>query len=143
MKTSPRPELREPVLAFAERLERGEPRIPLADLAALFGAPGEVLGLVAGRGDLVFLPERFSNDGPELSVEAGRVELELPSLIRGTWEAAAGGFRLTFPLGEYAPRACVRIALFRKCFELKEMRASGRDLTLDFGNELADRCYTF
>lgn len=143
MKTSERPELREPVLAFASRLARGQRRIPLADLAALFGAEGGVLAQVGRRGDLVFTDAAFSNDGPELTVPAGRVEIEIPSLVRGTWEGGPDSFRLSFPMAEFAIRACATVAILRKCFDLRELRASARDLVLDFGNALADRRYTF
>jgi hypothetical protein len=143
MKTSPRPELREPVAAFAARLEGGERAVPLADLAALFGAGGDLLDQVAGRGDIAFTDDSFSNDGPELVLPAGRVELEIPSLIRGKWSGGEGSFTLTFPLSEFAPRACARIAFLRKCFELKELRATPNDMVLDFGSDVADRRYTF
>jgi len=143
MQTQPRPELREPVLAFAARLHHGDREIPLTEMAALFGAPADLLDQVRARGDLVFKDEVFSNDGPELSVPAGKVELEIPSLIRGNWTSDAAGFALTFPLAEFAPRACAKIAFFRKCFELRELRTTQSDITLDFGNDMANRCYTF
>ena len=143
MKTKARPELKEPVQAFAARLERGEREIPLADLAALFGAPAELLDRVATRGNLIFTEDAFSNDGPELVITAGVVELEMPSLIRGTWSGGPGTFRLTFPNTEFSPRACAKIAFLRKCFELRELHATKTDLSLDFGSELADRRYTF
>lgn len=140
---SSRPELRAPVLEFLDRLRRGEERIPLADLAALLGAPPEVRERVARRGDLLFRGGTFSNDGPELVIAAGKVELEIPSLLRGTAATGADGFRLAFPDGEFAPRACATLAFFRKCFELKEMRGGAGGLAFDFGNPLADRRYTF
>ncbi len=143
MKTQPRPELGEPVTAFAERL-RGQPdKIPLTELATLFGAPPEVMDRVASRGDVVFRGEVFSNDGPELVASAGKVELEIPSLMRGTYAVSDEGFRLTFPSAEFSLRACATVAIIRKCFELKEMRATASDLVLDFGSSLADRRYTF
>ena len=144
MKTSPRPELGEPVAAFAARLASGEREIPLADLAQLFGAPPEVRELVAGRGNVVFAEGGvFSNDGPELVVPAGSVELEVPSLMRGDWESAGPDFTLRFPMAEFAPRVCAQLALFRKCFELGRMSATGSEIVLDFGSELANRRYTF
>ena len=143
MKTSARPELREPVHAFAAKLIEGVRTIPLSELASLFGAPAGLLDRVAGRGDLVFREDVFSNAGPELVLAAGAVELELPDLIRGNWTARDGGFDLSFPSADFAPRACAKVAFFRKCFELKEMRATTADLTLDFGNDLANRRYTF
>lgn len=143
MKTSPRPELKEPVLAFAARLHERAGEIPLTDLARLFGAGDDVLDRVRSRGSLVFKDDSFSNDGPELIVPAGRVELEIPALLRGTWSAGTAAFTLTFPLGDFSVRACAQIAILRKCFELKELRATERDLTLDFGSSLADRRYTF
>ena len=143
MKTQPRPELREPVTAFAERL-RGQPdKIPLTELATLFGAPQEVMGRVASRGDIVFRGDVFSNDGPELVARAGKVELEIPSLMRGTYEVSDEGFRMTFPSAEFSLRACVTVAIIRKCFNLKEMRATASELVLDFGSAIADRRYTF
>ena len=39
--------------------------------------------------------------------------------------------------------ACARVAVFRKCFDLREIRASASEMVLDFGNVLADRRYTF
>jgi len=143
VKTSERPELRETVLAFAARLIAGDKTIPLADLAALFGADESDRARVATRGDLVLANGRITNDGPELVVEAGRIELEIPSLLRGDVTSDDEGFRLVFPLGEFSVRACVTIAILRKCFELKELRATCSDLVLDFGNDLADRRYTF
>lgn len=144
MKTSERPELKRPVQAFAGRLAAGEREIPLADLAALFGADEGLLATVRRRGDLVFRDDgNFSNDGPDMAVPAGRVELEIPSLVRGTWECGPGSFRLVFPMAEFTLRACVTVAIVRKCFDLREMRASASDLVLDFGSQLADRRYTF
>jgi len=138
-----RPELKAPVLAFLARLERGDERIPLAELAALFGAPPELLGRVAKRGDILFREGGFSNDGPELLVEAGRVELEIPSLLKGRHHAGNGTFLLEFPVAEFAPRACVSVAFFRKCFELRQMRGGAGELVLDFGSAVADRRFTF
>ena len=71
------------------------------------------------------------------------MELEIPMLIRGEWTSDTSGFVLRFPMAEFAPRACASIAFFRKCFELRELRATDHDLNLDFGNDMADRCYTF
>jgi len=143
LKTSPRPELKRPVLAFAARLEAGEREIPLADLAALFGARDALLDRVRGRGNLVFRDQVFSNDGPELVVAAGRFELEIPSLVRGEWSGGADSFVLRFPMLEFSLRACARIAIMRKCFDLRELRAGPAELVLDFGSGLADRRYTF
>jgi hypothetical protein len=143
LKTSPRPELKAPVLAFLAKLQEQRDEIPLTDLAELFGADDLVLERVATRGNLVFLDDTFSNDGPELVVPAGRVELEIPVLVRGRWAAEPGGFTLSFPLADFAVRACARIAFVRKCFDLREIRATERDLALDFGATLADRRYTF
>jgi len=143
LKTSERPELKEPVRAFAARIADRAERIPLCDLAALFGADEALLARVRSRGDLLFRGDAFSNDGPELVVEAGKAEIEIPSLIRGTCSRGPGSFALTFPMAEFSLRACVRIAVLRKCFDLKDLRASPRDLVLDFGNSLADRRYTF
>ena len=142
MKTSARPELKEPVTAFAARLREGPERIPLTELATLFGAPPEVMDRVASRGDIVFRGEIFSNDGPELVARAGKVEIEIPSLMRGTYEVSDEGFRMAFPSAEFSLRACATMAFSRKCFELKEMRATASDLVLDFGSSLADRRYT-
>lgn len=143
MKTVGRPELKEPVAAFADKLAAGPESIPLAEFAALFGAGDDVLAQVATRGDLRFRGDVFSNDGPELTVPAGSVELEIPSLLRGTWEASSGGFALRFGHADFTLRACAKVAVFRKCFDLREMRASASDMVLDFGNALADRRYTF
>ncbi|MHC4972651.1 MAG: hypothetical protein ACYTG3_10000 [Planctomycetota bacterium] len=143
MKTSPRPELEAPVLAFLAKLQERRDEIPLTDLAQLFGADDAVLERVATRGNLVFSGDKFSNDGPELVVPAGRVELEIPALVRGGWAVEPNGFVLSFPLADFAVRACARIAFVRKCFDLREIRATERDLSLDFGGTLADRRYTF
>lgn len=143
MNTQGRPELKQPVADFAEKLAAGTRTIPLAELAQLFGAGGDLLATVSSRGDIVFTDDGFSNDGPELVVPAGRVELEIPMIVRGTWSASPGGFTLVFPSAEFAPRACAQIMILRKCFELKEMRATPTELTLDFGNEMANRRYTF
>ncbi|MHC4133494.1 MAG: hypothetical protein ACYTDU_07025 [Planctomycetota bacterium] len=143
MKASPRPELKAPVLAFLAKLQEARDEIPLTDLAGLFGAADAVLERVATRGNLVFSGDTFSNDGPELIVPAGRVELEIPVLVRGRWAADSGGFTLSFPLADFAVRACAQVAFLRKCFDLREIRATERDLTLDFGATLADRRYTF
>ena len=110
MKTSPRPELKEPVAAFAARLEAGEREIPLGDLAALFGADEGLRARVAGRGDIVFREGTFSNDGPDLVIPAGKVELEIPSLMRGEWSSGPGRFELRFPLEEFTLRACAKIS---------------------------------
>jgi len=143
MKTIPRPELREPVQAFARLLAEGRERIPLASFAALFGAEEELLAPVRKRGDLVFAGDRFSNDGPDLAVKAGRVEIEIPSLIQGRWSAFPEGFALAFPLPDFGVRACAQVAFLRKCFDLKEIRATATEIVLDFGGGLADRRYTF
>ncbi len=143
MKTSPRPELKEPVAAFAARLEAGEREIPLGDLAALFGADESLRARVAGRGDIVFKEGTFSNDGPDLVIPAGKVELEIPSLMRGEWSSGPGRFELRFPLEEFTLRACAKISILRKCFALRELRAGPSELVLDFGSDLADRKYTF
>ncbi|MHC4548808.1 MAG: hypothetical protein ACYTEZ_08510 [Planctomycetota bacterium] len=143
MKTSPRPELKDPVLALAAKLQGSPDAIPLTDLARLFGADASVLERVESRGSLVLKGDTFSNDGPELVVPAGQVELEIPILLRGTWAAGPDSFTLTFPSADFTVRACARIAFLRKCFDLREIRATPRDLTLDFGGSLADRRYTF
>ena len=143
MKSSPRPELQKPLAAFTERLHAGAETIPLAELASLFGAPDDALERIATRGEIRFRDGTFSNDGPDLVVKAGRIELEIPSLIRGQVELVPGGFKLAFPLGEFSMKACMTVAIIRKCFVLKEMRASPNDLVLDFGNPLANRRYTF
>jgi hypothetical protein len=64
-----------------------------------------------------------------------------PGLL--TWAAADGGFTLTFPSADFTVRACATIAILRKCFDLKEIRATPSDIALDFGGGLADRRYTF
>jgi len=143
MKSSPRPELQEPLLAFTERLHARAETIPLTVLASLFGAPDDALEHIATRGDIQFRGEIFSNDGPDLVVSAGRIDLEIPSLMRGQVELVPGGFLLSFPLEEFSLKACMTVAIIRKCFVLKEMRASPDDMVLDFGNMLADRRYTF
>ena len=143
MKEAARPELKEPVLAFLAKLLEPRDEIPLTDLAALFGAGDEVLERVAPRGNLAFKGDTFSNDGPELVVPAGRVELEIPVLVRGRWAAEPGAFTLSFPLADFTVRACARVAFVRKCFDLREIRATESELTLDFGAPLADRRYTF
>lgn len=143
MKTSPRPELRAPVEAFGARLRADPETIPLADLAALFGADEALLERVRARGDLKLEDGRFVNDGPELVVPAGKVELEIPNVLSGTWRADADGFALAFPMPEFTLRACATVAVFRKCFDLRELRASANDLVLDFGGGIADRRYTF
>jgi len=143
MKTSTRPELREPVLAFTRRLQKGDEFIPLAELAALFGA-GDALQARAGeRGDIRFFDGRFTNDGPELVVPAGAVELEIPNLLRGRYTTGADSFALTFPSAEFTLRACIKIAILRKCFDLRQMRADGDSIELDFGSDIANRRYEF
>jgi hypothetical protein len=143
MKTSRRPELRDPVHAFAARLASGNELVPLADLAALFGADESLLETVRVRGDIRFRDGRFVNDGPELAVPAGSVELEVPNLMRGTYEAGADSFVLRFPSAEFTLRACAKIAILRKCFELRELRADATSLELDFGNPVVNRRYEF
>ena len=138
-----RPELREPVLGLHRKLLARPAEIPLADLAALFGAGDEVLAQVRPRGNLVFSADRFSNDGPELVVPAGKIELEISDLLKGTWTADPNGFVLRFPFKDFTVRACLKIAIFRKCFDLREIRATTRDIELDFGGPPADRRYTF
>jgi len=141
--TSERPELKQPVADFAEKLAAGTRCIPLAELAQLFGAEGDLMTTVASRGDIVFTDDGFSNDGPDLVVPAGSVELEIPMIVKGTWSSSPGGFTLTFPFTDFAPRACAQVMIIRKCFDLKQMRATPTDLTLDFGNEMVNRRYTF
>jgi hypothetical protein len=138
-----RPELKAAVSGLHAKLRGGASEIPLADVAALFGAAEEVLALVRQRGNLVLRGDSFSNDGPELVVAAGKVELEIADLLKGTWAADAQGFVLRFPLRDFTVRACLQIAFFRKCFELREIRATEIDLALDFGGPPADRRYTF
>ncbi|MGH7163477.1 MAG: hypothetical protein ACREID_08325, partial [Planctomycetota bacterium] len=55
----------------------------------------------------------------------------------------AASFKLAFPDEELAPRACATIAFFRKCFTLRELRATESGLELDFGSPVADRRYSF
>jgi hypothetical protein len=143
LKTSIRAELREPVCAFVDHLSSGAEAVPLKDLASLFGAEGDLLETVAQRGDIRFVAGKFTNDGPELTVPAARVELEVPNLLRGRYESSVDGFTMTFPSAEFSLRACVKIAIIRKCFELRELRAGRSFLELDFGNSLADRRYEF
>ena len=143
MKTSQRAELRNPVCAFIDKLSGGAESVPLKDLASLFGAPVDLLDQVAQRGDIRFVDGKFTNDGPDLSVPAGRVELEVPNLLRGRFETDSDGFTLTFPTAEFSLRACAKIAILRKCFELRELRAGRTFLELDFGNAIADRRYEF
>ena len=138
------PELKGPVSTFASKLDAGDRNVPLADLAAIFGADEELQSRVRTRGDIVFRDSgTFSNDGPEMVLPAGRIELEIPSLIRGEWTSEGGGFSLRFGMAEFSIRACARIAILRKCFDLRELRATSDDLVLDFGSDLADRRYTF
>ncbi|MEM8882648.1 MAG: hypothetical protein AAGD14_01100 [Planctomycetota bacterium] len=143
MKSSRRDELREPVHAFAARLASGEPTIPLQDLAAMFGAQGAVLAQVAKRGDIRLNEGKFVNDGPDLVLQAGSVELEIPNLMRGTYTSDGPAFSLRFPNPEFSLRACAKIAVLRKCFDLFEVRADAGFIELDFGNGLADRRYEF
>ena len=143
MKTSIRAELREPVGAFIDRLASGESDVPLRDLAGLFGAEGDILDIAATRGSIRFVDGKFTNDGPDLSVPAGRVELEVPNLLRGKFVSSADGFTMTFPTAEFSLRACAKIAILRKCFDLRELRAGRHFLELDFGNAVADRRYEF
>jgi hypothetical protein len=138
-----RPELRQAVLGLHGKLLARPAGIPLADVAALFGAGEEVLALVRPRGNLVLRGDGFSNDGPELVVPAGKVELEISDLLKGTWSADDTGFVLRFPYRDFTVRACVKIAFLRKCFDLREIRATGSEIVLDFGGPPADRRYTF
>jgi hypothetical protein len=138
-----RPELRQAVQGLHRRLLARPAEIPLADVAALFGAGEDVLALVRPRGGLVLKGDAFSNDGPELTVPAGRVELEIPNLLKGTWAADERGFVLRFPYRDFTVRACLQIAFLRKCFDLREIRATASELFLDFGGAPADRRYTF
>jgi hypothetical protein len=138
-----RPELREAVLGLHRKLLARPAEIPLADVAALFGAGTEVLDAVRGRGNLVLRGDAFSNDGPQLVVPAGKVELEISDLLKGTWSADENGFVLRFPFKDFTVRACLRIAVFRKCFDLREIRATLSEIALDFGGPPADRVYTF
>ena len=138
-----RPELRQAVLGLHGKLLARPAEIPLADVAALFGAGEEVLALVRPRGNLVLKGDGLSNDGPELVVPAGKVDLEIADLLKGTWSADAAGFVLRFPFRDFTVRACLQIAFFRKCFDLREIRATSSSLDLDFGGAPADRRYTF
>jgi hypothetical protein len=138
-----RPELGTAVRALHAKLLARPAAVPLADVAALFGAGDEVLALVRPRGNLVLKGDGFSNDGPELVLPAGKVELEIADLLKGTWSANADGFVLRFPFRDFTVRACVRIAFLRKCFDLREIRATAHDIALDFGGPPADRIYTF
>jgi hypothetical protein len=143
MASQARPELKDAVLSLLAKLRDGRSAIPLADVAALFGAGEEVLDLVRPRGNLVLRGDGFSNDGPELVVPAGKVELEISDLLKGTWAADANGFVLRFPFRDFTVRACLQIAFFRKCFDLREIRATASSIDLDFGGPPADRRYTF
>jgi len=138
-----RPELREAVTSLHAKLLARPAEIPLADVAALFGAGEEVLALVRPRGNLVLKGDAFSNDGPELVVPAGKVELEIADLLKGTWSADESGFVLRFPFKDFTVRACLQIAFFRKCFDLREIRAAKDSIELDFGGPPADRRYEF
>ena len=40
-------------------------------------------------------------------------------------------------------RACAKIAILRKCFDLEEMRADEGSIEIDFGSDVADRRYEF
>jgi hypothetical protein len=140
---SERPEIREAVLSLHRSLLGRPARIPLADVAALFGAGPEVLARVRTRGDLVLEGAAFSNDGPELVVPAGKAELEISDLLKGTWSADERGFALRFPYRDFTVRACLQVAFFRKCFDLREIRATTGSIELDFGSAVADRLYTF
>ena len=143
MKTQSRPELKERVHTFARRLHANEEFIPIAELAALFGADDSLQAKAAERGDIRFFDGRFTNDGPELVIPAGAVELEIPNLMRGRYVSGDDAFTLTFPSAEFSLRACVRIAILRKCFDLREMRADANSLEIDFGNDIANRRYEF
>jgi hypothetical protein len=138
-----RPDLRERVLALHRKLLERQGEIPLTDVAALFGAGEDVLAEVQRRGNLLLKGDAFSNDGPALTVPAGKVELEISDLLKGTWSADARGFALRFPFRDFTVRACLQVAIFRKCFDLREIRATESDLALDFGGPPADRRYTF
>ncbi|MHC4848065.1 MAG: hypothetical protein ACYTEG_06365 [Planctomycetota bacterium] len=143
MKTARREELREPVQAFAARLAKGDEFIPLRDLAGLFGADEALLSRIESRGDIRFRDAKFVNDGPELAVPAGSVELEVPNLMRGTFVSGPESFTLTCTNPAFTLRACAKIAILRKCFDLRELRADAHSLELDFGNAIADRRYEF
>ncbi|HEX5137266.1 MAG TPA: hypothetical protein VFY93_09855 [Planctomycetota bacterium] len=138
-----RPEIREAVFSLHRALLARPPSIPLADVAALFGASSDVLARVRTRGDLVLKGDAFSNDGPELVVPAGKIELEISDLLKGTWSAGEAGFALRFPHEDFTVRACLQVAFFRKCFGLREIRATTGSIELDFGSAVADRRYTF
>lgn len=143
VKTSARPELKEPVQAFAAKLAEGRDTIPLAEFAALFGADEALLERIRQRGDIVFKADTFSNDGPDMVVPANKVEIEIPSLLHGAWSVSPGGFTLTFKHKDFTVRACAQVAILRKCFDLRELRATPEAIELDFGGTLADRRYTF
>jgi len=143
MADAARPELKQSVLGLHRKLLGRQAEIPLSDVAALFGAGEEVLALVRPRGNLVLRGDGFSNDGPELVVPAGKVELEIADLLKGTWSADADGFVLRFPFRDFTVRACLQIAFFRKCFDLREIRATPVSIDLDFGGPPADRRYAF
>lgn len=140
---SDRPEIRDAVLSLHRTLLERPARVPLADVAALFGAGPEVIERVRARGDLVLKGDAFSNDGPELVVPAGTAELEISDLLKGTWSADGAGFALRFPYRDFTVRACLQVAFFRKCFDLREIRATTGSIDLDFGSAVADRRYTF
>jgi hypothetical protein len=143
VRTARRPELRAPAEALGRLLRGGATRVPLAQLAALFGATGEALDRARARGDLVLDGGRFSNSGPAFTAPAGSVEIEIPDLLRGRWAADERGWSLAFDGPDFCPRACAQIAFFRKCFDLRQIRATQGDLTLDFGSDLADRRFEF
>ncbi len=143
MHTSSRPELGQPVAALHATLLGKPERFPLSDLAALFGGGPELVERVATRGDITLDGDVFFNSGPEMSIPAGRVELEIPSLMRGTWRVDDAMFAMTFSIADFTLRACAQVAVFRKCFELKEIRGTASDIVLDFGGSIADRRYTF
>ena len=105
-----------------------------------------VIWIVIGFGGAVageFRPARVLQTGPDLVIPAGAVELEIPNLMRGRYVAGADSFTLSFPSAEFTLRACIKIAILRKCFDLKEMRADAHSLEIDFGNEIANRRYEF
>lgn len=129
--------------ALGRLLRAGAARVPLTQVAALFGATGEALERARARGDLVLEGARFSNSGPAFAAPAGRVEIEIPDLLRGRWAADERGWWLTFDGPDFCPQACAQLAFFRKCFDLREIRATDRDLTLDFGSVVADRRFEF
>jgi len=143
VKSAHEPRLRAPVESFLARLRAGAATLPMADLAALFGAEGELMEKARARGDLAIQDGRFRNGGEQIVAPAGRVEIEIPDLLRGTVEVAADGFVLAFPQADFAPRACAQIAFFRKCFELRAIRVSPGEMVLDFGGGPADRRFTF